>query len=264
MPTIIDNLQRVRLLLGEPSRPEQHIVFEMLENQISHHLSEIQNSGANWNVAHIVVSASSGVEDYLVPAGDFGKPFWVYCDDPTQINLPRIELPFAQLQNADQFYSGPRQLLSSSDNNPTASIISFYRQANAWFFRLTPIPGGSYPITIWYETMPEAPQGLAETPGLSPFHHLIRVQTALSVLPHCEWNDIKPYAKETYLRAAWKDKILALKDSLGSDEMKFQAQFSTYIGTLQMAGIEGREPFGMEYDADMGGSWGGFGPNHWG
>lgn len=263
MPTIIDNLQRVKMLCGEPSKPEKHIIFEHLENQISHHLSQLANSSANWSVASIVIQGSSGQEDYLVPAQDFGKPFWVYWDNPEQIQYPRIEIPFAQLNNTDQFYSGPRAITPNSGGIvPTTNLISFYRRDGSWWFRLTPVPGNNFPITIWYETQPLAPTGLQDTPGLSPFHHLIRVQTALSVLPHCEWNDVKPYAKESYLRAAWKDKVLALKDSLGADELKFQAQFSTYIGTLQQAGIEQREPFGAGCDDDYG--WGGgLAPNHW-
>ncbi len=262
MPTIIDNLQRVRMLLGEPSKPEPHIMFEMLENQISHHLSELQNSNANWSVSSIVIPATSGQEDYLVSAQDFGKPFWVYWENPTQIQWPRCEIPFAQLQNADQFYSGPRALTPNSGSNlGTASTISFYRRDNAWWFRLTPIPGNTYPITIWYETQPLAPSGLQDVPGLTAFHHLIRVQTALSVLPHCEWDDVKPDAKENRLVNAWTMKQARLADALGRDEAKFQAQFSTYISTLQQAGIEQREPFGMECDVDWDSGYGIFGVN---
>jgi len=262
VPTIIDNLQRVRMLLGEPSKPEQHIIFEMLENQISHHLSQLANSQANWNVDSIVIQGSSGVEDYLVPAQDFGKPFWVYWDNPTEIQWPRCEIPFSQLNNADQFYSGPRAITPNSGGTvPTTSTISFYRKANSWYFRLTPVPGNSFPITIWYETMPLAPTALADSPGLTPFHHLIRVQTALSVLPQCRWDDVRPDSKERYLVEAWKLMVDSLRESLGRDELKFQAQFSTYIGTLQEAGIEPREPFGMECDIDIN-SWSGtFGVN---
>lgn len=252
------------MLLGEPSKPEPHIIFEHLENQITHHLSALQNSSANWNVANIVIQAASSVEDYLVPAQDFGKPFWVYWNNPTQRQQPRIEIPFVQLQNTGQFYIGPWALTpNSGDNLPTVSCISFYRQANAWYFRLTPVPGNSFPITIWYETQPLAPTALSDTPGLTPFHHLIRVQTALSVLPHCRWDDVKPDSKERYLVEAWKMMVDGLRDSLGRDEVKFQTQFSTYIGTLQQAGIEGREPFGIGCDVDADGGWGGLAPNQW-
>jgi hypothetical protein len=264
LPTIIDNLQRVKMLCGEPSKPEPHIIFEHLENQISHHLAQLQNSSANWSVASIVIQGSSAVEDYLVPAQDFGKPFWVYWDNPEQIQYPRVEIPFTQLNNADQFYSGPRAITPNSGGIvPTTNSISFYRTAGNWFFRLTPVPGNSFPITIWYETVPQAPTNLQDTPGLSPFHHLIRVQTALSVLPHCEWDDVKPDAKEARLVSAWDRKQERLSGSLGRDEIKFQAQFSTYIGTLQQAGIEQREPFGAGCEDDIGGTWGGFGPNQW-
>jgi hypothetical protein len=262
LPTIIDNLQRVRMLLGEPSKPEQHIIFEMLENQITHHLSQLQNSNANWSVNSVVVQGSSAVEDYLVPAGDFGKPFWVYWDNPTEIQWPRCEIPFSSLQNTDQFYSGPRAITPNSGGTvPTTSTISFYRKADAWWFRLTPVPGNSFPITIWYETLPLAPSNLQDTPGLTPFHHLIRVQTALSVLPLCQWDDVKPDAKEMRLVGAWDRMQRRLAETLARDEVKFQGQFSTYIGTLQQAGIEQREPFGMECDIDIN-SWSGtFGVN---
>lgn len=262
MPTVSQNLAQVRALLNEPSpqTPSDRVLFEILSNQIIHHQSQLQNSASNWAVYSFELTAVQGQEDYLVPAADFGKPFLVYWDDPNDTYRPRVEVPFAMMQNADQFYNGPRQVYSSSDTYPTVSTVSFFRQSDGWYARFTPIPGGSTTYTIWYETLPKAPESLGDSPGLSPFHHLIRAQTALAALPYCGWGDVRVDSVERAKAAAWERQTTALATALGVQVAQFQKEFSTYIGSLMQAGVERRQGFGDDYE---GGGWGvgSFGPN---
>ncbi len=259
MPTVRENLALVRVLLDEPSpqQPSDRILFELFSNQVQHHQTQLQNSSAQWSVADWPLNVSSAKEDYLITAADFGKPFMVYTENATDLYQPRIEIPFAMMQNADQFYSGPRQVYASSDNNFTASIISFYRKESGWYARVTPVPGGSATYRVWYETLPGAPQSLSDTPGLTPFHHLIRAQTALAALPYCAWGSVRLEDKADL----WTVKTKALAMALGAQVTTFQAQFSTYIGTLMQAGIEAREGFGDAYLDSWSSGVGILGPN---
>lgn len=264
MPTVSQNLAQIRALLNEPSsqQPSDRVLFEILSNQIIHHQSQLQNSATNWAVYTWQLTAVQGQEDYLITAEDFGKPFLVYWDDPNDTYRPRVEVPFAMLQNADMFYNGPRQVYSDSSTYPTVSTISFFRQSDGWYARLTPIPGGTATYTIMYEVTPKAPQSLGDSPGLSPFHHLIRAQTALAALPYCGWGAVRVDSSDRAMAAAWERQTTALATALGVQVAQFQKEFSTYIGSLMQAGVERRSGFGDGYadGGDIGGV-GYFGPN---
>lgn len=263
MPTVSANIQGIRYLLDEPSAntPSYRVLFEIFGNQAVHHATQLQNSSAQWSIADWVLTVSTGQEDYLVTAANFGKPFLVYTEDDSDPYRPRIEIPFSMIQNINQFYSGPRQVYSSNDNNPTVQVIAFYRKNGAWYARVAPVPGGTSTYRVWYETAPDTPQSLGDTPGISPFHHLIRVQTAIAALPYCGWGDVRVDAKDKGDRAAWQAKTQALALALGVQAQQFQREFSTYLGTLMQAGVEARDGFADGYAIDTGFGIGAFGPN---
>lgn len=268
MPTNVENIAQIRRLLDDPSpqSPDNAKLFEFLGNQVLHHTSQLQNSSAAWSVDDWQFSTSEGDEDYLVTAENFGKPFLCYTEDTSDPHLPRVEIPFAKLQNVDQFYSGPRQIYSTGSNIFTASVFSFYRKPEGWYVRIAPVPGGSATYVVWFETAMIAPSSLGDTPGLTPFHHLIRVQAALASLPYCAWGNLHAGALEPRQAAAWERKAKALGIALAKQEQDFQFQFSTYLGTLMEAGVEPRQGFGDSYLESTDWSWGigSFGPNQWG
>ena len=246
MPTQLSNLSGVRLLLGHPNphEPDDVILFELLSNQAQHHHNQLQNSNAPWSVDQFRLTVSPGNEDYLLAAPNFGKPFMVYTADDTNNFFVRREVPFVLLQNAGQFYTGP-QRVETSDTH-TVQYFSIYRRNGSWYARATPIPGDSKDYIFWFESG-LAPNSLADEPGLSPFNHLIRVQAALSALPHCAWTGARFNGTDREA-AAWTRKTQALALSLKQDEAKFQKEFSTYLGTLMQAGVEDRDSFGDECD----------------
>ena len=267
MPTIQANLRLIRVLLDEPTpqSPSDRTLFELLSNQVVHHETQLQNSGAQWSVANWALTVNSGTEDYLISAADFGKPFLVYTEDLTDPYMPRVEIPFSMLQNTDQFYSGPAQLYATSSQIFTAACISFYRRADSYYARVTPIPGGTATYRVWYEVAPAAPDSLGDAPGLSPFHHLIRAQTALAALPYCSWGDIRIDSKSKANREIWREKTRSLAAVIAPQVEQFQAQFSTYLGTLMQAGVERRQGYGDGYlnESELFGiGW--MGPNQWG
>lgn len=264
MPTTVENLAQIRTLLDypDPHKPSDPQLFQFFSNQVMHHKTRLQNSGAPWDVQDFLLTVSAGQEDYIVPAGDFGKPFLVYTEDQTDQFRPRVEIPFSLIQNTDLFWAGPRQIQGSGDNVNTAVTFTFFRKAGGFYARLTPIPGGSTSYRIWYEVAPAPPGSLGDTPGLTPFHHLIRMQTAIAGLPYCAWGQLRVDAEKDKHVERWKAKVALLGDVFLKQEQQFDREFSTYIGSLMQAGVEARDGFGDDYmDDDWTYGVGGFGPN---
>lgn len=254
-------------MLDEPSEgaPSDRILWQLLTDAVTHQKTQLQNTAAQWDVNEWDLVTAAGTEDYLVTATDFGKPFWVHTSDPTQPQYPRVEVPFSMMQNTDMFYQGPAQMYTSESDIFSAAVISFYRKQQSWYARLTPIPGGTVQYKIWYETAPGGQLGLNDSPGLSPFHHLIRAQTALACLPYAGWGDIRVDALEAPKAAAWERKIKMLTAALGSQVAQYQKQFDTYKATLAQAGVERRKAFGEDYlNATSGYNAGYFGNNQFG
>lgn len=244
MPTVNDNITAVRLLLDrpDPQRPGLDLLFQLISDQVQHHQNQLQNSSAQWAVDSFPLYTASGQEDYLLSAANFGKPFFVYTEDATDQAFVRHEIPFVMMQNVDQFYRGVRQ--TQLTDYHTTQFISFYRKDDdAWWARVTPIPSASKQYIIWYETTGDTPLSLGSQKGLTPFNHLIRVQTALAALPHCGWGALTNEALGE-AGEAWARKTAALAAARLREEAQYQREFSTYIGTLAQAGIEPRIGFG--------------------
>jgi len=264
MATLTQNMVEIRYLLDEPAEgsPSDRILWSILNNQVFHHKSQLQNSSAQWDVDSWPLVTAAGVEDYLITATNWGKPFWVHTEDLTQPQLARVEIPFSMLQNTDMFYGGPAQPYISSSDLFGAAVISFYSRAGSWYARITPIPGGTVTYRLWFEVTPSAPLSPGDTAGISPFHHLIRVKTALSALPYTKWGGVAVDADDPKKAVAWERKVKALGLALGMQATDFEHQFDTYLASLTDAGVERRQAFAEDYlyatDVLAGGY---FGPN---
>jgi hypothetical protein len=247
--TAQQNMSLIRLLLDEPDpdAPKEHLLFELFGNQVMHHVSQLANSGAPWAVNSVVITASTGIEDYQISATDFGKPFWIHSEDATDPYKPRVEIAFSMIQNVDMFYQGPRMLYSTSDNNPRAAVISIYRTPSGYYARITPVPGGSCEYRIWYEVAPDQPASLGDTTGISPFNHLIRIQTAIAALPYARWGALSVDAPEDKQAMRWTAKVKTMAESFIRQEAQYQRQFEAYIGSLMQSGVEARDGFGDDY-----------------
>jgi hypothetical protein len=263
MPTVNENLALIRSLLDypDPQKPTDVQLWELFGNQVNHHVSRLQNSGAPWAVMDIELTVSQGLEDYLITAADFGKPFLVYTEDASDPYRPRIEIPFSLIQNTDLFYSGPRQVYANNDNVPRAVVFTFYRKPEGFYARVTPVPGGSATYRIWYEVAPTQQSSLGETPGITPFHHLIRIQTAIAAVPYCGWGKLRVDAEEDKHARRWEMKTKALGLVFTKQEQQFDREFSTYIGTLMQSGAEARDGFGDDYLEGWDYGVSSFGPN---
>lgn len=250
MPSLNENLSTVRLLLDrpDPQQPGDAILFTLLTQQVQHHLNQLQNSSSHWSVYNWPIITAPGEDEYLVTAQNFGKPFLVETVlDPsadTPYSFSRREIPFVLLQNRTQFYRGPQQIGVTSVH--TAVMVTFYRSSDAgWYLRFTPTPSETKEYRVWYETAASPVPSLGADIGLSPFQHLICVQTALAAIPHCSWGEVRADA-DGPKALAWERKTKAIALARSREEAQFQKEFSTYIGTLMQAGIEPRDGFGDE------------------
>ena len=259
MPTQNDNIGAIRRRLGFPlpDSPSDPLLMQLLLDQTAHYTASLANTRNHWSVDKYDQSVSAGTEDYVVPAGqNFGRPFLVHTADPNDPYHSRREIPIVLMQDADLRYVGPQQSGLVADH--TATEVIFYRRYENWFVRFVPIPGGSATYSIWYETVYEygSPD---ENIGVNAFHHLLRVQAALSALPHCGWRDMTLATQPKM----WDMKVKALRDSLVYDEAKFQKEFNSYRAQSSREGVSQKVPYGgYEYDVgalSVGAFSGGFG-----
>ena len=251
MPTTNENISLIRQRLKEPDahNPSDLQILNILIEHIYDHCAQLQNTTNHWSIGWTKINANPGQEDYLITAQDFGRPFLVYTDDPNNDFHRRREVPFSMLQDVEQRYMGPEKS-GAAGTTHSAVEISFYRKAPAapaWWARLTPIPGESSTYIVGYEANYEF-GGLGDSPGISSFHHLIRVQTALSTLALCEWGDIS--IKEN--PQAWKLQADALRDTFLHDEAIYQKRFDSYKANSSRDGVTQKLGVGREWEEGFG------------
>lgn len=247
MPTIIQNTALIRRRLGSPldDSPSDNTITEFMVDNLMAHQSSLVNTRNHWSVYNWTLQVSPGVEDYTVSASDFGRPFLVYSIDPTDTYHWRREIPFSLMQDADRRYQGPQQ--SQSAYQWSAAEVVFYRVGQQWYVRPVPIPGAAAQYEVWYETNYNYASP-SDTVGLEAFHNLIRVQTALSALPHVAWRGCSPLENEK----AWQMRTTAMAASLARDEARYQKQFDNYRAQSSRDGVNVKRGYAPNYDGDSG------------
>lgn len=247
MPSNLQNVALIRRRLGQPldDSPGDGTIMEFLVDNLLNHHASLVNTRNHWSVYHWTMQAVSGTEDYVVSASDFGRPFLAYTTDPTDTYHWRREVPFSLMQDADRRYQGPQQ--SQSAYSWSAAELVFYRVGQSWHVRPVPIPGQSATYEIWYETN-YSYQSPSDVVGLEAFHNLVRVQTAMSALPHVAWRGCSPLENPQ----AWKIKVEAMAISLGRDEERYQKQFDNYRAQSSRDGVNSKTPYAAGYDGDDG------------
>lgn len=248
MPTVAENLSAIRQRLGAPNpdRPSDPQLLNIYIDHVGNHCVQLQNTRSHWSVGRWTLTVDSGTEDYIIGAADFGRPFLVYTTDDTNAFHVRREVPFTLLQDADQRYQGPQQ---TQQQKHSAVEIAFYRTGPAspqWMARVIPIAGDSATYEVFYEANYTF-GALSDSPGLTLFHHLVRVQTALSALPLCAWGDMS--IKEN--PKSWQLQAQALRDVLLHDEEIFQKQFDSYRAQSTKEGVSRKRGEGWQHEADM-------------
>ena len=234
----------VRARLGNPlpNAPDDQQLLRLLIDQVTHHSAQLVNTRNHWSVDKWTLTVQSGLEDYIITANNFGRPFVCYTIDPSDPYHVRREIPFSLLQDADKRYQGPQQNFAVTKHN-AVEMVFYRKEGQGWYVRPVPIAGDSSQYEIWYETMYEY-GAMGDVPGANVFHHLIRVQTAISALPFCQWRGISPQEDVK----TWTAQMSAIRDSLLHDERKFQHAFDTYKSQISREGVNNKLGYANDYE----------------
>lgn len=245
------NIAAIRTRLGFPLQdsPSDAVILRSLVDSLHHHVAQLNASSAHWNVAHWQLDCVDGVEDYQITEAAFGRPFLVYTVNSQDTYHVRTEIPITMLQNADRRYQGAKK--SASAYPHTATQVCFYKTDQTWYVRPVPIPSASGSYEIWFEKAYQYASP-SDTTGIEAFHHLVRVQAALSVLPHCEWRG----ATMADNGKAWMAKVGLVRESLLHDEAIYQRQFNEYRSQLSREGVSDKLPYGWMNDGSFSGGVG--------
>ncbi len=250
MPTIEQNLGAIRRMLGHPmtNSPDDAVILQALIDEFSQHTAELGNTNNNWSVDSWVLETSPGTEDYIVTAPNaapqnFGRPLLVYTVDETEPFHIRCEIPISLLQNADHLYIGPEKALST--NTHTAAVMCFYRKDNIWYVRVTPIPNAVCRYVVWYETFYEF-GSVGDEPGLKNFHHLVRTNAALKVLPDCQWRN----ANFETSPQNWSLMFDARLKILGASALRYQKEFNEYRAEMSKESVTAKLQYGYMSEGD--------------
>lgn len=260
MSTTIQNIALIRQRLLQPSSqaPSDLQLLNIFIEKMSDHCLQLQNTQNHWSVGSTDLIVSQGVEDYAINAADFGRPFLVYTVDASDAYHTRREVPFTLLQNQEYRYQGPQQTYQAKHS---AVEIAFYRQSPstpAWYARPIPIPGDGATYKVFYEANYEF-GALGDAPGLSPFHHLIRVETALAALDACAWGRIGIEGDAE----RWQMRVQMLTESLMRDIARYQHTFDSYKAQASRDGVSQKLGMGREYEEQWGYGVGSM-ANQWG
>ena len=211
MITVNDLLSGIRNYLRFP--PEMVLgdgtILDRLLDKLDFYTSELNLTDQNWLLEKFPLPVSANEGTYTITPGDWGRPILCETVDDTDPQYIRREVPIVDFQDRDRFYSGPNTALQRP-----VQCISFYQKGGAIRVDLTPIPSTSGAYQIWYEPSRIIPTALTSTPlRLECFANLVKVDTALSCLPDCNYDDTR------YSR---------IKEALDRDFSLYMNQFQIY------------------------------------
>lgn len=246
------NIAAIRRRLGNPltNAPDDALILQALIDSMNHHVSQLQNTNNHWSISKWRLDVSGGVEDYPVIAAsggplNFGRPFLIVTADDNDPYHVRVEVPMTLIQNADRQYTGPQQTYSTSEH--TAALFAFFREANQWYVKAIPIPAGPGSYDVYFDTA-FAFASPADEQGVNNFHHLVRIQTALAVLPFTEWAGA---TKQGNARV-WQMQMEALRVQLAAEEGKYQRQFDQFRSQMTREGVTSKLAYGWQGDDGFG------------
>lgn len=244
--TFAESSSAIRTLLDDPApqNPNPRVILEHYKAEAQLLLNQAQNSSINWAVRSYLLQTADGQDPYLITAADFGKDVLVHTVDDTNPYHVERTIPRTTLQSREAEYFGPKKLNSASTYH-TAEVIIFYREDNAVYASIRPVPSGSVSYKIWYEVslVTDGVIVLGSTPILPISHPYLQLRVARALLPYCKWTDLD------WNLMREKKQELALSFSASIDEQR--DAFRRYLATDRQQGVTPRRGFDdEEYSAD--------------
>lgn len=245
-------ISHIRLKLGDPlpERPRDEVILTFLKDAAQQFYNELANTASNWTVKKSRITINAGQDTYLLAFPDFSQELLMRTVDDSDPQHWQREVTICQIQNMDQFYSGP-VTDNFSPYKHSAQVASFYMMDSSVYLQIRPSPSRSADYEIWYIPGPYRVNDFATTINFEQFHPMLENQVAMAVADLCRWQGMD--ADTT---------IAMIQGRIGALSKEYELQkdtFDHYKESLSVPQIEDRILFGA--DEDSGGMLGG--PNWW-
>lgn len=222
----------VRVRLGHPrvQQPSAHDILLNLSTQIQRYINKLALSGRTWAVDEVALVVNAGVEDYPIPATNFGRPIQVRTVYPANPGYIERDIEFDELADMNFNWPYPKNMgsmITNIDGSPnTAQRMAFYRRGGVdqAYVRVTPIPAATATYQILYQVGNFADDAALSTVPVLPQHHaLLEIRTAISLLPSANWSD------DDRADSAKRQEFAA---ALRNDEVALAADFESFIRSV--------------------------------
>lgn len=227
-------LSNVRIRMRNPraQQPSDRTLLVLLSTTVQNLLIEANLRGRYWAVDETEVVVNPNVAEYLIGVEGFGKAIEVRALYSPSSSHREHDVDFFDL--GDLNFESPGLWSSYNTSDPLTGVpygdqrVAFYRKRGNIYLRIAqggPPAGTRYKIIFqvgkFGETVP-----LDEEVMLPEFSHLAEIRTAISALPHGEWEDDEDFNRR-------RREELAL--SLADDRREAYPLFKSWVAT-QTAG----------------------------
>ena len=192
MNTLSAHIEGIRRHLGYPSERavSDGLIIEYSVEKLHYYVNELNLTAQPWRTQKWTLNLTPNKDEYFVTADNWGKPFLVETVETDVPPIPWSEIPMRALTDLSD-YNYYHSSASASGWNPL-SAIAFYYDENGPRCKVTPMPQESIRCLVRYE-----PEGFDlssadnEFPFLVNFSNLFDVDTAMSLIGRCGYDDDK-------------------------------------------------------------------------
>lgn len=210
-------LTGIRVYMGNPTKEKINngSVLLVMYDKLDHYTTLLQSTGESWLVDRVTLTVPADTSELSISATNFGIPFLVETVDSSDTSHISTEIPIVRQQDIDRYSVSNTR--SAGLGQHAAEVVAFFR-ISGWKALFLPTSSVQSEYRVWHQPLRSAPAPLAnDVQFLDNFINLIRVDTALTCLPYCDWPESRHRRIEAQLTRT-------LSDLLRSFEMfKFQA-----------------------------------------
>lgn len=241
MASVAEMISHIRLKLGDPKpeNPRDEVIMTFLKDAAQQLYNELANTASNWTLKKARLTLVPGQDTYLFPFSDFSQELCMLTVDDTDPNHWQREVMICEVQNTDQFFSGPLKDQGSGYKH-TAQTASFYLMDGQVYVRVRPVPIQAAEYEIWYVPGPYNVNSFGPVIGFEQFHPMLENQIAIAVAGLCRWQGAGP-----------DETIMRVQERVGALSKEYAAQkdtFDHYKKSIAIPQIEDRILYGETWD----------------
>lgn len=200
MPTVKEIVTAVREYCGNPGHDKLNLgtICLHLYDQIDHLLNRLNITDENWIIGRTIVSVDGGNDEYTLPT-EFGRPVFCETVDDGTSDFQRREVEIVNVQDFNLYWSGYKISGVYGSIAHSAEVVAVFgpnEQPGVKLIKFAPPPQQAADYRVWYDVARQTPPQLAEKPlVMEQFHNLLKIDTAISCLPHCGYgpDEFQPY-----------------------------------------------------------------------